>query len=145
VAGATAQPSGLELGTYGLPVWPRLGSRLLFRGWDADHGFEPWITDGTSGGTTRLDLVPGSASSFPDDFVVAAGRVWFTANDAVHGRELWVSDGTAAGTHLALELVPGPFSAIPSQLTPAGGNLFFSAYSPLQGFEPWVLPLAGVP
>ncbi|HEX4960269.1 MAG TPA: hypothetical protein VF173_05485 [Thermoanaerobaculia bacterium] len=145
VAEVTAQPPGLDLGTYGLPVWPRLGGRRLFRGWDAGHGFELWITDGTPGGTVRLDLVPGSSSSFPDDFTVAAGRFWFTANDAVHGREIWVSDGTAAGTHLAVELVPGMFSAVPSQLTPAGGNLFFSAYTPLNGFEPWVLPLAGVP
>jgi ELWxxDGT repeat protein len=130
---------------HALSVWPRVDGRLLFRAWDAEHGFELWITDGTAAGTTRLDLAPGSASSFPDNFAVAAGRVWFTANDGVHGRELWVSDGTPTGTHQTMELAPGLFSALPLGVTPAGGNLFFSAYTPLNGREPWVLPLAGVP
>ncbi len=128
-----------------VPAWSRIGNHLLFRGWDAEHGFELWITDGTAAGTTRLDLAQGSPSSFPDNFAVAAGRVWFTANDGVHGRELWVSDGTRAGTHQVGELAPGMLSALPEGLAAAGGNLFFSATTPFTGREPWVLPLAGVP
>ena len=145
LASVSVQPPGLNLGSFPLSPWTRAGGQFFFRGWDAEHGFELWITDGTAAGTTRLDLAPGSASSFPDSLAAAAGRVWFTANDGVHGRELWVSDGTPAGTHQTEELVPGIFSALPLGLTPAGGNLFFSAYSPLTGREPWVLPLAGVP
>jgi ELWxxDGT repeat protein len=145
LAQVSAQPLAPGGGYYALPAWPRLGGHILLRAWDAEHGFELWITDGTAAGTTRLDLAPGSASSFPDNFAVAAGRVWFTANDGVHGRELWVSDGTPTGTHQTMELAPGMFSALPLGLTAAGGNLFFSAYTPLNGREPWVLPLAGVP
>ncbi len=142
----SAQPTGLIPGIYGgTPVWTRAGRRLLFRGWDADHGFELWSTDGTAAGTIQMDLAPGSASSYPDSFVVAAGRVWFTANDPAHGREIWVSDGTPAGTHQADEIAPGMFSALPLGLTPVGNNLYFSAYTPFGGRQPWMLPLAGIP
>jgi ELWxxDGT repeat protein len=145
LARVSVQPQDLDLGSFRFSSWTRAGGHLLFRGWDAEHGFELWITDGTAAGTTRLDLAQGSPSAFPDNFAAAAGRVWFTANDGVHGRELWVSDGTAAGTHQTEELAPGTFSALPSSLTAAGGNLFFSATTPFKGREPWVLPLAGVP
>jgi ELWxxDGT repeat protein len=141
----SAQPPELRLGVYGLPAWSRSGRRLLVRGWDEDHGFELWSTDGTAAGTIRMDLASGSASSYPDSFTVAAGRVWLTANDPAHGREIWVSDGTPAGTHQADEIAPGMFSALPWGLTPAGDNLYFSAYTPLNGRQPWKLPLASVP
>lgn len=142
----SAQPPELRLGVYGgTPVWSRAGRRLLFRGWDEDHGFELWSTDGTAAGTIRMDLAPGSAPSYPDSFTVAAGRVWFTANDPAHGREIWVSDGTPEGTHQADEIAPGMFSALPWGLTPAGDNLYFSAYTPFDGRQPWKLPLASVP
>jgi ELWxxDGT repeat protein len=145
VAGTTllAQVSAKSPFFYIPQTWTRAGGHLVSRAWDAEHGFELWFTDGTAAGTTRLDLAPGSASSFPDNFAAAAGRVWFTANDGVHGRELWVSDGTPEGTHQVGELAPGVFSALPLGLTPAGGNLFFSATTPFNGREPWVLPLAG--
>jgi ELWxxDGT repeat protein len=124
------------------PRWTRLGSRLLFRGWDPEHGFEPWVTDGTPEGTVLLkDVFPGEGSSFPDSLVLTGGQVWFTATDGIHGRELWVTGGTPEGTRLAVELAPGPFSLEPRALTPAGGNLFFSADSLFTGREPWVLPL----
>ncbi len=135
------QTLSLDL-VYGPPQWTRLGSRLLFRGWDPEHGFELWATDGTPEGTALLkDVEPGKGSSFPDSLVRAGSQVWLTASDGVHGRELWVSDGTPEGTRLALDLAPGPFSLAPDGLTLGGGNLFFSADAPFTGREPWVLPL----
>lgn len=126
----------------GPPGWTRLGSRLLFRGWDPEHGLELWATDGTAEGTALVkDVFPGNGSSVPDSLVLAGGQVWFTATDGDHGRELWVTDGMPEGTRLAVELAPGPFSLDPRALTPAGGNLFFSADSLFTGREPWVLPL----
>jgi ELWxxDGT repeat protein len=41
-----------------------LGDELYFSGTDSAHGTEPWITDGTPGGTHLVaDLTPGAASS----------------------------------------------------------------------------------
>ncbi|HXU30684.1 MAG TPA: hypothetical protein VN851_08925, partial [Thermoanaerobaculia bacterium] len=40
-----------------------LGNRVFFLARDEDHGFEPWVTDGTKAGTRLLvDLVPGTDS-----------------------------------------------------------------------------------
>lgn len=72
----------------------RLGSRVFFSAWSPTSGAEPWVTDGTPAGTRLLaDLVPGRSGSYPTDFMVSAGKVWFSAN--LH---LWKSDGTAGGT-----------------------------------------------
>jgi ELWxxDGT repeat protein len=126
----------------GPPEWTRLGSRLVFRGLDPDHGFELWATDGTAEGTVLLkDIAPGKASSFPSSLVRVGDQVWLTADDGDHGRELWVTGGTPDGTRLAVELAPGPFSLEPEALTLGGGSLFFSADSLFNGREPWVLPL----
>jgi ELWxxDGT repeat protein len=126
----------------GPPEWTRLGSRLVFRGLDPEHGFELWATDGTAEGTVLLqDIAPGKTSSFPTSLVRVGDQVWLTADDGDHGRELWVTDGTPEGTRLALDLAPGPFSLEPLDLTPGGGSLFFSADTLFNGREPWVLPL----
>jgi ELWxxDGT repeat protein len=142
LAPVLAQTLDLNLGLYGSPRWTRLGPRRLFRGWDVDHGFELWATDGTPAGTLLVsDLAPGKASSFPDFLTPVGDEVWFAANDAVHGDELWATDGTAAGTRLVADLAPGQASSSPLGLTLAGKNLFFSADLVLTGREPWVLPL----
>lgn len=128
------RPPGLQL--------TAAGGRLFFVGGDAEHGYEPWTTDGTSAGTHRLrDLLPGRGSSLPSDFVAAGSRVFFTAHDGKHGRELWESDGTAAGTRLVADLHPGALSSVPTGLTLSGANLYFSADDGSTGLEPWVLPL----
>jgi ELWxxDGT repeat protein len=142
LAPVLAQTLDLNLGLYGSPQWTRLGPRRLFRGWDVDHGFELWATDGTPAGTLLVsDLAPGKGSSFPDFLTPMGEEVWFAANDGVHGDELWATDGTAAGTRLVADLAPGQASSSPLGLTLAGKNLFFSADLVLTGREPWVLPL----
>ena len=140
----SAEPPGtvVPYPTYSPPEWTRLGSRLIFRGWDPEHGFELWATDGTAEGTVLLkDIAPGETSSFPTSLVRVGDQIWLTADDGDHGRELWVTDGTPEGTRLAVELAPGTFSLLPEQLTLGGKSLFFSADSLFNGREPWVLPL----
>lgn len=90
------------------------GDQLVFAAFDAEHGAEPWVTDGVT--TTLLrDIRPGPDSSLPYDdwsfwwhvFAGTGPRTVFTANDGIHGPELWTTDGSAPGTHLLAELVPG--------------------------------------
>jgi ELWxxDGT repeat protein len=68
---------------------------LMFDGYDPEHGFEPWVSDGTAAGTKpAADIAPGAASSFynvalQQQFFVSGETVYFVANDHQHGRELW--------------------------------------------------------
>ncbi|MFT3886462.1 MAG: hypothetical protein QM724_13875 [Flavobacteriales bacterium] len=84
---------------------PLPGGRLIFPSSDPDHGFEPWVTDGTAAGTHRLkDINPGTAGSLGSPFPLFQGfdfngQAYFLANDGTNGMQLWTSDGTEAGTH----------------------------------------------
>ncbi|HEX8821113.1 MAG TPA: ELWxxDGT repeat protein [Archangium sp.] len=62
----------------------------LFAAADAEHGQEPWVTDGTLRGTRLLmDINPGPANAFPFDFTRSGDFMFFVANDGVHFHELW--------------------------------------------------------
>lgn len=98
---------------------PLPGGRLLFPNSDPDHGFEPWVTDGTAAGTHRLlDVNAGSAGSLGSPFPLFqgfdfGGRGYFLADDGSNGMQLWTSDGTAAGTQLFAQVNdPGQTGAI---------------------------------
>lgn len=85
-----------------------LGDRLLFLGRDG-AGHEPWVTDGTAAGTTRVaDIHPGGGSSFDPRsesgwLATRGGKAYFTAAVAPADFRFFETDGTAAGTR---EVVP---------------------------------------
>ena len=54
---------------------------------DATHGTEPWMSDGTSAGTTMIADVSPHASSWPSNFGYTNGKLVFSADDGTHGRE----------------------------------------------------------
>lgn len=73
-----------------------MGEKVVFTGFTAATGEELYITDGTPAGTVLVkDIVPGTTSSIPADFVFMNGFIYFTAVTAAEGRELWRTDGTA--------------------------------------------------
>lgn len=59
-------------------------------------GNELYKSNGTQEGTTLvMNLNPNfSAGSFPSNFTVFNGELYFTADDGVHGRELFKTNGT---------------------------------------------------
>jgi ELWxxDGT repeat protein len=113
-----------------------------------------WITNGTVGGTTRLNTTSLLHFSYPyyphtdqspaSDFLrLGNGRIIFSNTDS-QGTELWASDGTAAGTGRPADLSRGMWpifgptgflttvdmSSRPSSfLRLANGNAIFSAQS----------------
>ncbi|MFP4440136.1 MAG: ELWxxDGT repeat protein [Chloroflexaceae bacterium] len=74
-------------------------NRLVFTAWDAEHGDELWVSDGTPEGTFLFkNIIPGAAGATPMQFTSVKGMLLFTGTNARGNRELWRSDGTPEGT-----------------------------------------------
>ena len=113
----------------------------MFQANDGTHGYELWVTDGTTAGTSLVkDIYPGGLGSDPAKFVaIGSGKALFDASDGTHGYELWVTDGTASGTSLIKDIYPGTAGSVPSILTPLGnGKTVFQANDGTHGYELWV-------
>jgi ELWxxDGT repeat protein len=92
----------------------------------ATTGYELCRTDGTAAGTTVVaDIAPGPGGSFPQNFVLGDGRMYFMT-EASDGRALYLSDGTAAGTRLLTKLTPD--MGYPADVIGVGDLVFFSGY-----------------
>jgi ELWxxDGT repeat protein len=81
-----------------------IGDVVFFSAGEAEHGIEPWVSDGTEAGTRRIaDLVADSTgSSDPDLLVAGEDRLYFRATSDA-GPAIWSTDGTATGTSPILE------------------------------------------
>jgi ELWxxDGT repeat protein len=115
---------------------------LYFSANDGTNGPELWRSDGTEAGTVLVkDINPAPNGSFPfngsfpADFAVFNGTLYFHANDGTSGNELWRSDGTAAGTVLVKD-IPGANSGVVSGFTILSGALSFFA-TDANGRELW--------
>ena len=111
-------------GDYG-PEFTVLGGKALFQGGGANYHVNLWVTDGTSAGTSELNVTganplglfvegPGGVLGVHNPaFAVLGDRVIFNGSDAGGRDNLWVTNGTSAGT---------------SQLTFAGSGGLFGSY-----------------
>lgn len=81
------------------------GYKAFFAAYDATHGEELWVTDGTQAGTFMVkDIFPGSTSSEVNYLTRFNDKVVFAATDGANGSELWISDGTEAGTFMVKDI-----------------------------------------
>jgi ELWxxDGT repeat protein len=98
---------------------------------DSVHGYEPWITDGTTTGTKLVkDIFKNKGSSIVLDsftFIYSQQGLYFTANDNVTGTELWLSNGTAAGTAEVADINPGKNGSKPAIVGLFNSHLLISA------------------
>jgi len=123
------------------------GGGVIFAATDTTHGTEPWISDGTVGGTRLVaDIVDNGATAGPDGdsspswFTPVGGQVYFAATDTDGIRQIWKTDGTAAGTAVqATGQLGGAAVGIqyPSGLTAYGGGIVFAAADSTGDVELW--------
>lgn len=120
------------------------GNLVVFECNNGSAGIEPYVSNGTAGGTFILaNIQSGGTSSDPTEFeyVPALGVVFFDADAAgAIGRELYMTNGTAVGTVLVENLNTGGGGgndSNPQDMVSALGKLFFSADDG-SGQEPWV-------
>lgn len=108
------------------------GSTIYYSGNAADgKGNELYKTDGTSVGTVLVkDIYTGSnKNSYPTNFGVANGIVFFTAYTSTAGNELWKTDGTDVGTVMVKDITPGTTNTFTFENPKASfNNEFFIAF-----------------
>lgn len=115
-----------------------LEHRIVFTARDDASGNEPWITDGTPGGTTRIaDIQAGTGNGTLGNYLEWRGRVWFLGETTTNGREPWSTDGTAAGTSMLLDTVPGSGGIGLLDWHATDARLWFRAFSTSLGDTLW--------
>jgi ELWxxDGT repeat protein len=92
----------------GLTFWQapvgKINNKLIFYGYDGVNGAEPWVSDGTVGGTYLLaDINAGTANSTTSSLQNLHLRFndkycFFIANKTTGANNLWRTDGTITGT-----------------------------------------------
>ena len=81
------------------------------------------------------DIVPGSGSSYPENFIGHAGAVYFAAEDSSHGVELWKYDGASAT--LVQDIYSGSDDSDPDDFVVFDSTLYFQAENSSNGMELW--------
>ncbi len=113
------------------------GQRLFFAADDGSGtGREPWVSDGTPGGTTMVgDLATGPDWGIGTPVVAASGWAYFPSSALDDGEELWRSDGASA---LKLtELGTMSSGSDIDEIVSAGGFGYFCAFDGVTGTELW--------
>ncbi len=92
----------------GIIYFTAVGYNTVPNGGAYTNDVELWQSDGTAAGTVMLkDINPGNEGSYPSDFVVINGTLYFTAYTPSSGVELWKTDGTNSGTVMVKEIISG--------------------------------------
>ncbi|MEM1090977.1 MAG: hypothetical protein AAGI67_11380 [Pseudomonadota bacterium] len=103
------------------------GGQFFFRADNGSDGIEPWISDGTTGGTQLLtDLRMGPDGSFPTFRGSLDASVFFNATDDMAGSEIF-SISAFPGIPTVFDIRPGQANSSPSWLGIVGGRVLVSA------------------
>lgn len=94
-------------------------------------GDELFVSDGSLGSATNLNLNPSGASD-ASELVVIGNTLYFSATDGVHGTELWSVTGSGAPTMVA-DIETGAGDSDPTEFTLYNGDIYFRAYTSTTG------------
>jgi trimeric autotransporter adhesin len=106
-------------------------NKFIFYARNKANGREPWISDGTEGGTQMIsDLTPGTSNTlFRTNFYEYNGEMYFITNNLNVDYEVrfWKTDGTAAGTkNIGNATIDSSYSGtFTNNLVNIGGRLIF--------------------
>lgn len=116
-----------------------LGNTAYFAAHDGQTGVEPWTSDASESGTTRLVDINTATDhahhAHPPDFALLDGVAYFSADDGIHGEELWAFDGETL--RLVADINPDFRNSRLRNLTVFNGELFFHADDGTHGGELW--------
>lgn len=98
------------------------GGRFLFAIEDEEHGGEPWVSDGSSAGTSLLKNIRPDHHSEGSLARRIGDSVFFRARSDEHGLEPWVID---EGGLRVIDVDEGPDSSNPHLFTELNGRLLF--------------------
>jgi LPXTG-motif cell wall-anchored protein len=115
------------------------GTTAIFAANDGEHGYETWVSDGTSAGTrlyADANVLPSSSNA--DSFFFINGTLYFRAVDFAHGSEIWKTDGTPNGTVLVKDISVGATGSGASFVGQVGNKAYFTAWTGSTGYELWV-------
>lgn len=78
----------------------------------------------------------GNLSSYPFDFTLAAGKLFFIATVNSGSQSVWITKGTAASTKM-VSPATGPLNSI-GDIAAYNNNIYFSYNDGVHGYELWV-------
>jgi ELWxxDGT repeat protein len=132
-AAGTRQVATIRAGGDAFPPRPEphtmasFGGGVVFAADDGEHGVEPWYSDGTESGTSRIaDITTGVQGSDPVWFTPLGGWCYFVADGA-----LWRTDGTSAVQ------IDGTQNLAPAAPIAVNGNILFHGTDAAHGRELW--------
>jgi ELWxxDGT repeat protein len=127
------------------------GGRFFVLADDGTNGYELWISDGTTLGTTLVkDINSGSPNAFStiseNRYFYSKYKLFFGATNGTNGTEVWQSDGTTGGTSMVQDLWSGSNSSDPDffGVAETTNKLIFKANNS-DGFDIYALNATVVP
>ena len=122
---ATATSNGQDVGSVPVTInIINIPKHKIVMMCDADHGIEPWITDGTTEGTMLLkDVNPEGDSPFYSA-PAQIGETFYLSLEGV----LWKSDGSTEGTTLVKDINTSDTRDQARELVATSDTLYFSVY-----------------
>ena len=112
-------------------------NKLIFVAYEDSNGPEPWVTDGTDTGTYLLkDIAPGNDGSYPNNFTLYNGLLYFSANNPLsQGGQLYVTDGTKSGTRKVTHVANSSNGWGPDEMIVFNNKIFLTAFDPNIGAQ----------
>jgi ELWxxDGT repeat protein len=112
-----------------------LDDRVVFRGFDVEHGYEVWVSDGTSGGTFALTEYEDYRVDL-SNFVAVGNSVFYQASPGL-STALYRTNGSAEGT-IEIRNFPGARSDVTRYAAAFQERYYFGMATEEHGEELWV-------
>lgn len=113
-----------------------LNGKFYFTADNGVVGSELYVSDGTSVILVQ-DIEPGATGSYPDNFAVLNGNIFFRATAGGSGTELWQYTPFTSTLTQMKEVNPGADSSVTGNLIIFNNKVYFTARTAAAGNELW--------